>query len=99
MINAIFPWLWTKIKTIYTIKIKYTSNLTLDSRGGDIISNKVILPAREFRTSVLMNYPFGKFIYSNGGILYVYPKEILDRNAHIHHNNVVSGILHHVDYL
>lgn len=67
--------------------------------GGGIISNKIILPVREFRTSVLMNSPLGKFIYSNGEILYEYPKEILDRNAHIHHNHMVSGILHHMDYI
>ncbi len=45
------------------------NNQTLDPIGGDIISNKVILPAREFRTVVLMNSPLGKTIHLNGGIL------------------------------
>ena len=67
--------------------------------GGGIISNKIILPVGEFKTFVLMNSPIGKFIYLNGGIIYEYPKEILDRNAHIHHNHVVSSILHHMDYI
>ena len=52
-----------------------------------------------FKTPVLMNSPLGKFTYTNGGILYEYPKEILDRNANIHHYIVVFGVLHHMDYL
>jgi len=58
-----------EIKIIYTIKIKYVGNQTLDPIGGGIISNKIILPVREFGTSVLMNSPLGKTIYSKGGIL------------------------------
>ena len=58
-----------EIKIIYTIKIKYVGNQTLDPIGGGIISNKIILPTREFGTSVLMNSPLGKTIYSKGGIL------------------------------
>ena len=81
------------------MKIKYVGNQTLDPIGGGIISNKIILPTREFGTSVLMNSPLGKTIHSKGGIHYEYPKEILDRNAHIHHHHVVSGICHHMDYL
>ena len=81
------------------MKIKYGGNQTLDPIGGGIISNKIILPVREFGTSVLMNSPLGKFTYTNGGILYEYPKETLDRNAHIHPHIVVSGIFHHMDYL
>ena len=81
------------------MKIKYGGNQTLDPIGGGIISNKIILPVREFGTSVLMNSPLGKTIYSKGGIIYGYPKKTLGRNAHIHHNYVVSGICHHMDYL
>ena len=81
------------------MKIKYGGNQTLDPIGGGIISNKIILPTGEFGTSVLMNSPLGKTIYSKGGIHYEYPKEILDRNDHIRYHHVVSGICHHMDYL
>ncbi len=88
----------SQIKVIYTIKVKYVGNQTLDPIGGDIIANKIILPVREFRTFVLMNSPLGKFTYTNGGILYEYLKETLDRNAHICHRIMVFCVLHHVDY-
>ena len=81
------------------MKIKYVGNQTLDSIGGGIISNKIILPTREFGTSVLMNSPLGKSYLSKWRNPYGYPKEILDCNVHIHHRHVVSGICHHMDYL
>ena len=81
------------------MKIKYGDNQTLDPIGGGIISNKIILPVRVFGTSVLMNSPLGKTIYSKGRIIYGYPKKTLGRNAHIHHHYMVYGICHHMDYL
>jgi hypothetical protein len=63
------------------------------------ILNRIILPMMGFKTDVLMNSPLGKHIKLKGGILYEYPKEILYRNAHIHHHIVVFGILHHMDYI
>ena len=51
------------------MKIKYGGNQTLDPIGGGIISNKIILPTREFGTSVLMNSTLVKTIYSKGVIL------------------------------
>lgn len=44
------------------MKIKYMGNQTLDPIGGGIISNRIILPTKEFGTSVLMNSPLGIFI-------------------------------------
>ena len=51
-----------EIKIIYTMKIKYMGNQTLDPIGGGIISNRIILSTKEFGTSVLMNSPLGIFI-------------------------------------
>ena len=81
------------------MKIKYEGNQTLDPIGGGIISNKIILPVREFGTSVLMNSPLGKFYPSKWRNPYGYPKKTLGRNAHIHHHYMVYGICHHMDYL
>ncbi|MBO6274710.1 MAG: hypothetical protein J6M91_04095 [Methanobrevibacter sp.] len=61
--------------------------------------SRIILPMGEFRTTVLMNSPIGKSNYSKWRNPYEYPKEILDRNAHIRHHHVVSGVLHHMDYI
>ena len=85
-------------KLIYAIKIKYISNQTLDPKGGDIIQNKIILPMREFKPC-FNELSSWQFIHSNGGISYEYPKEILDRNARIHHHDVVFCIIYHKDYI
>ena len=53
----------------------------------------------EFRTAVLMKFSIGKSNYSKWGNPYEYPKQILDRNANIHHHNVVSSVIHHMDYI
>lgn len=52
-----------------------------------------------FKACVLMKCPLGKFTYTNGGIIYEYPKEILGCNAHIHYLHVVSGIVHYRNYI
>ena len=54
--------------------------------------DKIILLIVGFETKVLMNAPLGKYTKSIG-ILYGYPKEILDRDAHIHCNFMVFSIL------
>ena len=69
------------------------------TNGGGIIMSRIILPMNEFRTAVLMKFSIGKSNYSKWGDPYEYPKQILDRNAHIHHHNVVSGVIHHMDYI
>ena len=68
------------------------------TKVGGIISNKIILPMLGFKALVLMNCPLGKFTYTNGGIIYEYPKEILDCNTYIHYLHVVSGIVPYMDY-
>ena len=57
------------IKIIYTIKIKYGRNQTLDQKVVIFILNRIMLPLIGFKTSVLIESPLGKHIKLNGGIL------------------------------
>lgn len=53
------------------------SNQTLDQKLVIIILNRIILPMVGFKMLVLMNFPFGKFTYTNGGILMSVQKKFL----------------------
>ena len=53
------------------------SNQTLDQKVVIIILNRIILPMVGFKMLVLMNSPFGKFTYTNGGILMSFQKKFL----------------------
>lgn len=53
------------------------SNQTLDQKVVIIILNRIILPMVGFKMLVLMNSPFGKFTYTNGGILMSVQKKFL----------------------
>ena len=87
------------MEVLNTIKLNIIINQTLDQCGGGIISNKVILPAREFGTFVLMNSPLGKFIHQNGGILMSIQKKFWVAMLIYTIITWGSGICHHTDYL
>ena len=87
-----------EIKIIYTIKIKYVGNQTLDPIGGyyfeqDNIASEGIWNICSNELSSWQNYLF------KGRNPYGYPKKTLGRNAHINHHDVVYCICHHMDYL
>jgi len=66
--------------------------------GGDIIRTKIILPAAELKTCVLINASFGNYLSERrnpcGNL-----EEILDWGNTIHHLFMVFRIVPHVDYI
>ena len=59
------------------VKSNISINQILDSNGGDIMRNTIILPMLGFKTYVLMNTTFGNFINFNGGIIISIKKKFL----------------------